>query len=117
MSVAILILSLMLIAEFVASPIHLWNGRNMHFFTEFTGFSPTTGRNLFAPAMLVGAALMAVGLAIRPMGVAGATIITSICAVFLIRLAAPGRRATLGIFAYLLFGGLATALLALQVMR
>ena len=88
-----------------------------HFFTEFTGFSPTTGRNLFAPAMLVGAALMAVGLAIRPMGVAGAAIITSICVVFLIRLTAPGRCATLGIFAYLLFGGLATALLALQVMR
>lgn len=82
-----------------------------------TGLSPWTGRNVYAPAMLVGAALMTVGLAIRPMSIAGAAIITGICAVFLVRLAAPGRRAALGIFAYLLFGGLAVALPTLQVMR
>lgn len=117
MTVAIWILSLALVAEFVASPIHIWNGHNMHFFTGFTGLSPATGRKAVAPAMLLGAALMAGGLAFRPAGIAGAAIITAVCALFLVRLAAPGRRASLGIFAYLLFGGLAAALLALQAMR
>ena len=117
MSVASWVLSLLLIAEFMASPIHLWNGRNMHFFTDFTGLSQSTGRNVCAPAMVVGAALMTVGLASRPMSIAGAAIIACVCAVFLVRLAALGRRAALGIFAYLVFEGLAVALLTLQVMR
>jgi uncharacterized membrane protein YphA (DoxX/SURF4 family) len=117
MTVAIWILSLVLIAEFVASPINLWTGRNMHVFTEFTGFSPTTARRVFAPVMLVGAALIVVGLAVRPLSIVGAAIITCACVLYLVRLAAPGRRAASGIVAYLFFGGVAVALLTLQGTR
>ncbi len=43
MTVAICIPSLVLIAEFVASPINLWTGRNMHFLSAaslFPGLTP-----------------------------------------------------------------------------
>ncbi len=114
MTIAIWTLSIVLVAEFIASPMHLWNGRNMHFFTEFTGLKPSTGRVVFAPAMLVSAVLLAVGLIFHPLGVAGAAIITGICAIILVRLAAPTRRSPLGILAYTLFGGLSAALMILQ---
>jgi hypothetical protein len=116
-TVAIWILSLVVIAEFVASPINLWTGRNMHFLTEFTGFSPAATRSVFATVMLAGAALTAVGLAVRPLSIVGAAIITCACALYLVRLAAPGRRAASGIVAYLFFGGVAAALLILQATR
>jgi hypothetical protein len=117
MTIAIWILSLPLIAEFVMAPINLWTGRTMPLFTKFTGFSPGTARHVFAPVKLTAAVLIAAGLAIRPAGIAGAAITTAVCAVYLARLAAPGRRDGSGVAAFLLFGALAVALLVVQVIR
>jgi hypothetical protein len=39
MTIAVWILSLLLIAEFVMAPINLWTGRTMLLFTKFTGLS------------------------------------------------------------------------------
>jgi uncharacterized membrane protein YphA (DoxX/SURF4 family) len=117
MTVVIWILSLLLIAEFVMAPINLWTGRTMPLFTKFTGFSPSTARLAFAPVKLVAAVLVAIGLAYRPASVAGAALTTAVCLLYLIRLAAPGRRDLSGVAAFLLFGALAVALLALQLTR
>ncbi len=117
MTITIWILSLPLIAEFVMAPVNLWTGRTMPLFTKFTGFSPATARRVFAPVKLAAAVLIAAGLAVRPAGIAGAGITVAVCAVYLIRLAALGRRDASGVAAFLLFGALAVALLVLQVIR
>lgn len=113
MTVAVWILSLLLIAEFVLAPVNLWTGRNLPLFQRFTGFAPTTATRVFAPVKLLGAVLVAVGLAVPAAGLAGAAVLTVVCAVYLVRLAAPGRRDASGIFAFLLFGAWAVALLVL----
>jgi hypothetical protein len=117
MIIAIWIVSLPLIAECIMAPINLWTGRTMPLFSKFTGFSPGTARRVFAPVKLTAAALIAVGLAFRPAGIAGAAITTAVCALYLVRLAAPGRRDASGVAAFLLFGALAVTLLALQLIR
>lgn len=117
MTIAIWILSVPLIAEWVMAPVNLWTGRTMPLFARFTGFSPPVARRVFAPAKAVAAMLLAAGLALRPLGIAGAALSVAIGAVYLIRLAAPGRRAADGIGAFGLFGALAAALLALQLLR
>src|ERR1700680_4836230 len=68
MTIAIWILSLLLIAGFVMAPINLWTGRTMPLFTRFTGFPPTVATRVFAPAKLARAALGATGL---PLSAAG----------------------------------------------
>ena len=70
MIIAIWIVSLLLIAEFIMAPINLWTGRTMPLFSKFTGFSPGTARRVFAPVKLTAAVLIAVGLALRPAGIA-----------------------------------------------
>jgi hypothetical protein len=117
MTVAIWILSLPLIAEWVMAPINLWTGRTMPLFTKFTGFSPATARRAFAPVKLAAALLLTAGLAFQQASIAGAAVTVAICALYLIRLAAPGRRDPSGVTAFLLFGALAVALLVLQVLR
>lgn len=117
MIIVIWILSLLLIAEFVMAPINLWTGRTMPLFTKFTGFSPATARRVFAPVKLGAAVLVAVGLAFRPASIAGAAVTVAVCALYLIRLAAPGRRDPSGVMAFFLFGALAVALLAVQLTR
>ena len=117
MTVAIWILSILLIAEFVMAPINLWTGRTMPAFTRFTGFSPPVARRAFAPVKLLAAVLVAVGLAVRPAGIAGAAVITAICAIYLGRLAARGRRDLAGIAGFAVFGAWALALLVLQLVR
>lgn len=117
MTIAIWILSIPLIAEWVMAPVNLWTGRTMPLFAKFTGFSPEVARRVFAPVKAVAAVLLAAGLALRPLSIAGAALTIAICGVYLIRLAAPGRRAADGIGAFGLFGGVAVALLALQLLR
>ncbi|MGH3415410.1 MAG: hypothetical protein ACRDVE_15770 [Actinocrinis sp.] len=101
MTAVMWIFSVLLIAEFVMAPINLWTGRTMQNFTNFTGLDPSIARTVFAPVKLAGALLIAIGLAVHPLGVAGAVIIAVVCAVYVILLAAPGRRdpAGLGFFA------------------
>ncbi len=101
MTAVMWIFSVLLIAEFVMAPINLWTGKTMHNFTNFTGLQPGVARTVFAPVKLVGALLLAIGLAVHPLGVAGAVVIAVVCGAYVILLAAPGRRdrAGLGFFA------------------
>ncbi len=117
MTVAAWILSLLLIAEFVMAPINLWTGRTMPLFIRFTGYPPAVARRVFAPVKLASAALVAAGLAVPAAGVAGAAIVTGVCAVYLIRLGAPGRRDISGIAGFALFGSWAVALAAVLILR
>ena len=117
MIVAIWVLSILLVGEFVMAPVNLWTGRTLPAFTRFTGYSPLVARRAFAPVKLVAAILVAAGLGLRAAGVAGAAIATAICAIYLSRLAAPDRRDRAGIAAFALFGGWAVALLILQLAR
>ena len=117
MTVAIWILSVLLIAEFVMAPINLWTGRTMPSFRRFTGFPPRVARLGFAPVKLLAAVLVAAGLAVRPLSVAGAALATAICLVYLTRLASRGRRDPAGIAGFAIFGAWAVALLVLQLAR
>ncbi|HJP72908.1 MAG TPA: hypothetical protein VJ914_01490 [Pseudonocardiaceae bacterium] len=117
MIVAIWILSILLIAEFVMAPINLWTGRTMPLFRRFTGFEPVVAQRVFAPVKLVSAVLVAVGIAVPVVGLVGAVIVTGVCSVYLVRLAAPGRRDRSGIAGFGLFGAWAVALLVLQLLR
>jgi hypothetical protein len=116
-TVAVWILSLLLIAEFVMAPINLWTGRTMPLFTRFTGYAPAVATRVFSPVKLASAALVAIGLALPPAGLAGAAIITGVCALYLIRLAAPGRRDVTGIAGFTLFGSWALTLTVLLILR
>jgi hypothetical protein len=116
-TVAIWILSVLLVAEFVMAPINLWTGRTMPAFTRFTGYQPATGRRAFAPVKLLAAALIAVGIGVRSASIAGAALTTAICGLYLVRLGAPGRRDLSGIAGFAIFGTWAVALLALQLAR
>jgi hypothetical protein len=113
MTIAIWILSLLLIAEFVMAPINLWTGRTMPAFTKFTGYPPQVATRVFAPVKLASAVLVGIGLAVPAAGIAGGAIITGICALYLARLAAAGRRDRSGIVGFALFGSWAVALVVL----
>jgi len=117
LTVAIWILSILLIAEFVMAPINLWTGRTAPAFSRFTGYPPRTARIAFVPAKLLAAVLIAVGIGIRSAGVAGAALTTAICGLYLIRLGAPGRRDPAGITGFAIFGAWAIGLLVLQLAR
>jgi hypothetical protein len=113
--IAIWIFSLVLVAEFVLAPINLWTGRTLPAFTTFTGLTTPVARRVFAPVKLVSAALVAVGLALRPASIAGACAVIAVSAAYLIRLAAPGRRDPAGLVGFGLFGACAAALLVIQL--
>ena len=114
MRILAIVLSVLLIAEFVLAPINLWTGRTMPLFIRFTGHSPEVARRVFAPVKLLGAAAVAIGLAVKPLSIAGATVLTVVCAYYLLRLAAAGRRDPSGVVAFLLFGAWAVGLHAVQ---
>lgn len=117
MTVAIWVCSLVLIAEFVMAPINLWTGRTVPAFSTFTGFRPVTARWVFAPVKLAGSVLVGAGLALRPLGIAGAIVVCAVCAVYLLRLSAPGRRDPAGLAGFILFGGFAVTLLVCQLIH
>ena len=113
MTIAVWIVSLPLIAEFVMAPINLWTGRTMHNFTAFTGLRPSTARSVFAPVKLAGAVLLAVGLGMSAAGLAGAIVIAAVCAAYVLLLAASGRRDSAGL---IFFGaGLAMAVALIEL--
>lgn len=115
MTVAIWILSLPLIAEFIMAPINLWTGRTMQNFTSFTGLHPSVARTVFAPVKLGGAVLLAIGLAASAAGLAGAIIIAIVCAAYVLLLAAPGRRDPAGLIFFGAGLAMSIALIALRI--
>ena len=119
MIVGVWLLSVVLVAEFIMSPINFWAGRaqNLAYFRQFTGWPDRTARVVFAPLMLVGAVLIAAGIPWPPAAMAGSALIFAVCATFLLRLAAANRRAPIGIGAYVLFGACAAVLLLIQGFR
>src|SRR5262249_50283131 len=115
MRIAAIVLSVPLIVEFVFAPVNLWTGRTIGNFVRFTGFDPRVGRRLFAPVKLATAALLAAGLAVRNLSVAGAVLALAISAVYVTRLLGPDRRDPAGLLGFLLFGLLAGGVLALRL--
>jgi len=117
MTIALWVCSLPLIAEFLVAPFNLWSGRTMPNFTRFTALSPSVATRVFAPLKLIGALLLAAGLAIRGSGVTGAGLIALVSGVYLVRLGAPSRRHRDGLVAFGLTFALAIAVAALQLAR
>lgn len=118
MTAAIWILSVPLIAEFAFAPANLWTGRTIGNYTRFTGLPPWSAARVLAPVKLAAAVLLAVGLAVRALSIAGAALTVAVSGFYLARLAEPGRRDPAGLagFAvFAVFGVLACALLALRI--
>jgi uncharacterized membrane protein YphA (DoxX/SURF4 family) len=115
-TIAAVIGTLLLAAEFSFAPFNLWRGRTMENFTMYTGLPPRFATHFLAPVKLVTALLLVAGLFLRPASVAGAVLAMLISGFYLVRLAAPGRRDPAGLTAFILFGALACALLALRLM-
>lgn len=111
------ICSVPLIAEFAFAPFNLWSGRTMPNFVRFTGLPPTVATRGFAPVKLLGAALLAAGLAVIPAGVAGAVLIAMVSAFYLGRLIVPGRRYVDGLLAFGISLALAGGVLVAQLTR
>jgi hypothetical protein len=107
-----IVLAAPLILEFVFAPINLWTGRTTANFVRFTGYDPRIATTLFAPIKLITAALLAVGLIVPGVGVAGAVGALAVSVGYLARLSARGRRDPSGLVGFALFGALAAALLA-----
>jgi hypothetical protein len=112
---AIWILSILLIAEFMFAPVNLWTGRTIGNYTRFTGLPPRLATWVLAPVKLATAGALAVGLAVRALGIAGAATALAISCFYLARLAGPGRRDPAGFAGFAFFGALAVALLALRI--
>jgi hypothetical protein len=115
MTAAVWVLSLLLVAEFVFAPVNLWTGRTMANFVRFTGLPPRFASRLLAPVKLTTALVLAAGLAVRAASIAGAAAAVAISCFYLVRLAQPGRRDPAGLAGFLIFGGMACALLALRL--
>jgi hypothetical protein len=75
------------------------------------------GRRLFAPVKLATAVLLAAGVAVRNLSVAGAASALAISAVYVVRLLGPDRRDRAGLVAFILVGLLAGGVLALRLPR
>jgi hypothetical protein len=116
MTILAIVLSIPLILEFLFAPVNLWTGRTMDNFVRFTGFAPWVARTVFAPAKLVCAGLVLVGLVVWDLSVAGAILALVISAVYLVRLLGRGRRDRAGLVGFALFGLLAAALLAVRLL-
>lgn len=106
-----------LVAEFSVAPFNLWSGRTMGNFARFTALSPAVARNVFAPAKLAGAALLAVGLALRVPGAVGAGLIAVVSAVYLVRMSDRKRRYLDGLAAFGISFALAVAALTIELSR
>jgi hypothetical protein len=116
-AVAAIVLSIPLILEFVFGPLNLWREHTTANWIRFTGYSPNAAKRYAAPVKLACAVLLAAGLAWRTASIAGAVAACAVSAFYLVRLAAPSRRAGDGVAAFVLFGALAAGLLAVQLAR
>jgi uncharacterized membrane protein YphA (DoxX/SURF4 family) len=115
-TVVIWILSLLLILEFVFAPVNLITGRNVPLFTEFTGISDRRAVLLVAGLDALGAVLVAIGLFVRGVSIAGAALLTAVCGWYLVMMIVRRHRG-MGLAGFLLFGAWAVGLLAAQLLR
>ena len=116
MTIAAVIVTLLLAAEFSFAPFNLWTGRTMGNFTAYTGLPPRFATHFLAPVKLLTAVLLLAGVFLRPVSIAGAVLAIAISGFYLVRLAAPGRRDSSGLTGFIVFGALAGALLALRLL-
>lgn len=118
MTLALYLMSVPLIAESVFAPVNLWTGQTTANWVRFTGLPARSARLFAAPAKLVTAALLILGLAWRPAGLAGAAACVAIALFYLVRLVHPARRRAVdGVVAFALFGGVGAVLFAVQLLR
>jgi hypothetical protein len=115
MKTVAIVLSIPLILEFVFAPANLWRGQTIANFVRFTGFDPWIGRTFFAPVKLAIAALLAAGLAVRALSIAGAASALALSSLYIVRLLSRTRRDPAGLLGFTLFGALAAALLAVRL--
>ena len=115
MIILLWVLTVPLVAEFLMAPVNLWTGRTMPNFVAFTGLPTVLATRVFAPVKLLGAVLLAVGLALPAAGIAGAVVIAVVSVVYLVRLAAPGRRSGAGIAAFALTLGAALGVVLIRL--
>lgn len=115
MKTVAIVLSIPLILEFVFAPMNLWTDRTIGNFVRFTGFDPWIGKTLFAPVKLAIAALLATGLAVRDLSIAGAASALALPTLYVVRLLERTRRDSAGLLGFTLFGALAAALLAVRL--
>ena len=111
------ICSIPLIAEFTFAPFNLWSDRTMPNFVRFTGLYPDLARRVVAPLKLIGALLLAVGLAVGTAGAVGAALLALISAFYLWRLLGQRRRHIDGLCAFSLSLILAVAAMVLELAR
>jgi uncharacterized membrane protein YphA (DoxX/SURF4 family) len=116
MRITAIILSVLLIAEFVMAPINLWTGSTMPLFEKFTGHRPAAVRTVFAAVKLLGAAWVLLGVFFRPASLAGAALLALVCCYYLVRLTSPARRDGSGLAAFTLFGTWAVGLPVVQLL-
>lgn len=117
MKLAVYAISAPLIAESVFAPLNLWRGRTVANWIRFTGLSAPSARMVAAPVKLLAALLLIAGLIWRPLDLVAAAAVLAIALFYLFRLGHPARRAADGIVAFTVFGALAAALLAVQLLR
>jgi hypothetical protein len=115
-TIAAVIVTLLLVAEFSFAPVNLWSGRTMGNFTAYTGLPPRFATHFLAPVKLADALVLVAGLFLRPASIAGAVLAVAISGFYLVRLSAKGRRDPAGLTGFTVFCALAGALLALRLM-
>lgn len=108
------VLSVLLILEFGFAPVNLIDGHNAPLFREYTGIHAHSGLVAVAWIDGIGAALVALGLFSRWVGIAGAGLLSALCAWYLVMILGHGANAG-GLGGFLLFGAWAVGLLWLQL--
>jgi hypothetical protein len=111
---AVAVLSVLLILEFGFAPVNLIDGHNAPLFREYTGIHSHTGLVVVAWIDGIGAALVALGLFSRRVGIAGAGLLSALCAWYLVMILGHGANAG-GLAGFVLFGAWAVGLLWLQL--
>jgi hypothetical protein len=116
-TILLVVLTVLVAAEFVFAPFNLWSGRTMDNYRRYTGLPDRFATHVLAPVKLVTAAAVIVGAFVKPVGVAGAALAVLISVFYLVRLAGRGRRDPTGVLAFVLFGAFGAALLVVQLYR
>jgi hypothetical protein len=116
-TVLLVVLTVLVAAEFLFAPVNLWTGRTMDNYRRYTGLPDRFATHVLAPVKLATAVAVIAGLFVRPVGVAGAAAAVLISAFYLVRLAGRDRRDPTGFLAFTIFGALGAGLLVVRLYR